>query len=247
MTLRDQLEESGRVLFRRRSWLPLIILVAVPLTFLNYRNPLQSHAAQEAWIFVCMGVAVLGQVIRFLTVGHVPPRTSGRNRKNQVADSLNTDGMYSLVRNPLYLGNCLSWLGLAAVPLSPWLWISIALIFWIYHERVILAEESFLEGKFGDTFRNWAAKTPAFLPSFRGWKRPELPFSLRFAVGREYVNWFAIFSGFAVFDALADSATEHYLHMDLPWALAWGVAFSLFVGVRILKKQTQLLCVAGRG
>lgn len=246
MTLRQHLEESGRVLFRRRGWLPLIILVVVPLTFLNHRYPLESHDAQEAWVFVCMGVALLGQLLRFLTVGHAPPRTSGRNRRHQVADSLNTDGMYSLVRNPLYLGNCLAWLGLAAVPLSPWLWISVALIFWIYHERVILAEESFLEGKFGDTFRTWAARTPAFLPSFSGWKRPELPFSFRFAVGQEYTNWFAIFSGFAVFDALADSAAEHHLHIDPSWAIAWGIGLGLFAGVRFLKKQTCLLKVAGR-
>jgi protein-S-isoprenylcysteine O-methyltransferase Ste14 len=246
MTLREHLEASGRVLFRRRSWLPAILLGVVPLAFLNHRYPMHRHDVQELWVLACMGVAFLGQLIRFVTVGHVPPRTSGRNRRNQVADSLNTDGMYSLVRNPLYLGNCLSWLGLAAVPLSPWLWISVALIFCIYHERVILAEEAFLEGKFGDTFRDWAAKTPAFLPSFRGWKRPELPFSFRFALSREYVNWFAIFSGFVAFEALADSAAEHYLHMDLPWAVAWAVAVACFAGVRFLKKRTLLLTVPGR-
>jgi protein-S-isoprenylcysteine O-methyltransferase Ste14 len=246
MTLREHLEASGRVLFRRRSWLPSVILVGAPLAFINYRYPFHRHDVQEVWVLMCMAVAVIGQLIRFFTIGYVPPRTSGRNRKNQVADSLNTDGMYSLVRNPLYLGNCLSWLGLAAVPLSPWLWVSVALVFCIYHERVILAEEAFLEGKFGDTFRNWAAKTPAFLPNLRGWKRPELPFSFRLALGREYINWFSIFSGFAALDALADSAAEHYLHMDQPWAIAWGIAFVLFVVVRFLKKQTLFLSVPGR-
>lgn len=103
--------------------------MAVPPAFLHYSYPLQRHSAQEAWAGLCMVVAVLGQLLRFFTLAYVPPRTSGRNRKHQVADSLNTEGTYSMVRNPLYLGNCLSWLGLAAVPMSPWLWVSIALLF----------------------------------------------------------------------------------------------------------------------
>ncbi|MGB8874133.1 MAG: hypothetical protein WCC75_12145, partial [Desulfobaccales bacterium] len=44
----------------------------------------------------------------------LPPRgTSGRNTQGQVAETLNTTGIYSLVRNPLYLGNFLIWLGLS--------------------------------------------------------------------------------------------------------------------------------------
>ena len=31
--------------------------------------------------------------------------TSGRNTHDQVADSLNTSGIYSIVRHPLYVGN----------------------------------------------------------------------------------------------------------------------------------------------
>lgn len=246
MTLRDQLEESGRSLFRRRGWLPLVTLVAAPFAFFNYSYPFQSHQMQELWTFVCIGFAVSGLVLRFLTIGYVPSRTSGRNRKEQVADSLNTEGTYSLVRNPLYLGNCLCWLSLAAMPHSVWLWLSVALVFWLYHERVILAEESFLEGKFGDTFRSWAAKTPAFLPAFRGWKRPALPFSFKVPIGREYVNWFAMMSAFTAFDAVADSAAEHHAHIDRNWAVAWCIAFVVFLGVRILKKKTRVFSVAGR-
>ncbi len=246
MMLRDELVASGQALFRWRGWLPLLILVGVPSAFVQFRYPLGRHDAQEVWMLLCAGVAVVGQVVRFLTIGRVPPRTSGRNRRNQVADSLNTEGMYSVVRNPLYLGNCLTWLGLAAVPMSVWLWVSVALVFWIYHERVIMAEEAFLEGKFGVAFREWAARTPAFLPNLRGWRPSPLAFSFRTAVAREYVNWFAVVTGFTAFEAIADSAAEHYLHVDTPWAVAWGIALVLFVAIRFLKKQTMVLRVAGR-
>lgn len=246
MTLRDQLEASGKALFRRRGWLPLFILVAAPSAFLHYSYPFDRHDAQEVWTLVCVAVALVGQILRFVTIAHVPPRTSGRNRKDQVAEVLNTEGTYSVVRNPLYLGNCLSWLGLAAVPHSFWLWISVALIFWIYHERVILAEEAFLEDKFGDEFRIWASRTPAFVPNLRLWKKPTLRFSFRAAVGREYVNLFALMSAFTVFDAIADSAAERRAHIDQNWAIAWVIALLLFLVIRFLRKRTQVLSVAGR-
>ncbi len=244
--LRNYLEENGQVLFRRRGWLPLFVLLAVPSAFQNHTYPSHRHSLQEAWTVLCMGVALSGLLLRFITIAHVPPRTSGRNRREQVADSLNTEGTYSIVRNPLYLGNCLCWLGLAAVPQALWQWVCVALVFWIYHERIILAEESFLERKFGEKFRSWASQTPAFIPNFRLWRNPTLQFSFRNALGREYVNLFAMISAFAAFEVIADSAAERRLHIDWSWAVAWGLALVLFGVVRFLKKRTTVLSVEGR-
>ena len=246
MTLRRNLEADGQWLFRHRGWLPLLVVAASLPVFVNHQYAMRNHDAEELWIFGCIALALAGQVLRFVTIAHVPSHTSGRNRKAQVAESLNTEGTYSIVRNPLYLGNCLSWLGLAAVPRSPWFWIAVALVFWLYHERVILAEEAFLEEKFGDTFRSWAAVTPAFFPRFRLWRPPSLPFSFRTALGREYVNLFILTTAFTALDGLADSIAERRPHLDPGWMIAWGVALVLFVVLRILKKRTRLFRIEGR-
>ena len=37
-------------------------------------------------------------------------KTSGKNTAKQIAESLNTSGIYSVLRNPLYLANFLNWL-----------------------------------------------------------------------------------------------------------------------------------------
>ncbi|NLL27934.1 MAG: DUF1295 domain-containing protein [Bacteroidales bacterium] len=42
----------------------------------------------------------------------IPKGISGKNTEKQIADFLNTKGMYSIVRHPLYLGDFLMWLGL---------------------------------------------------------------------------------------------------------------------------------------
>lgn len=51
----------------------------------------------------------------------------------------------------------------------------------------------------------------------------------------------AVPSAFAAFDTLADSVAERRLHVDPLWAWVWAAAVVFFVGVRILKKKTQLL------
>ena len=115
--------------------------------------------------------------IRIYTVGHTPVGTSGRNTAGQVADSLNTTGIYSVVRHPLYLGNFLMWLGIALLTCNIGFVTAFILGYWIYYERIMYAEEQFLRRKFGDTYLHWAEQTPAFLSRFNRFKPSGLPFS----------------------------------------------------------------------
>jgi len=116
---------------------------------LRYSYPGGSHAWDRAWELFCLGVSLLGLYIRVMTIGYRPHGTSGRNTHGQVAETLNTEGMYSITRHPLYLGNYFNWLGLALFTHDWWLPVIVSLAFWLYYERIMFAEESFLEEKFG--------------------------------------------------------------------------------------------------
>jgi len=83
----------------------------------------------------------LGLFIRAYAVGHTPANTSGRNTKEQLADELNTTGIYSMVRHPLYLGNFFMWLGAAVLTKNGWFIVAFILLYWIYYERIMFAEE----------------------------------------------------------------------------------------------------------
>src|SRR5690625_4190690 len=113
-------------------------------------------------------VSIAGLSIRLVTIGFTSKNTSGRNTtEGQVADTLNTTGIYSTVRHPLYLGNFLMWLGIALWTGNFWFIISFCLFYWVYYERIMFAEESFLRKKFGDRYLEWAEQTPAFFPSLK--------------------------------------------------------------------------------
>ena len=103
-------------------------------------------------MFTAISFSVLGFLVRFYTIGTTPKGTSGRNTKEQVADVLNSSGMYSMVRHPLYLGNYLIWLGISLASFNIYFAVIMSLLFWLYYERIMFAEERFLERKFGDDF-----------------------------------------------------------------------------------------------
>ncbi len=114
MPLREEMERSGNWLFRWRSYLPLLLLLPMTLAIERSHALGVRDARPDFWPLVCMGVSFFGLAIRVAAVGYAPAGTSGRNTKaGQVARSLNTTGMYSLVRHPLYLGNFVIWIGVS--------------------------------------------------------------------------------------------------------------------------------------
>jgi len=179
-------------------------------------------------------------------VGHVPAGTSGRNTLKQVASSLNVTGMYSVVRHPLYLGNFLIWFGISLLPRCWWFIVITVLIFWVYYERIMFAEEEFLWEHFGEEFRQWTVRTPAFIPKFRNWVKPDLPFSLRSAISREYSTFFAVIVVFTLFNMLRNWLIRGSLAPDSGTAMLFALGLLIYVTVRVLKKNTSLLRAEGR-
>jgi protein-S-isoprenylcysteine O-methyltransferase Ste14 len=246
MTLRNQLERNGAWLFRRRSYLPLaaipVFLACLPwFTYLG-----ADHELNELWQLFCLVISFMGLALRILTVGRAPLGTSGRNTREQVANTLTTTGIYSVVRHPLYLGNFLILIGMALWPHNFWLAVLTSCIFALYYERIMLAEEAFLRQRFGDAFETWAAATPAFLPSRRGWKPSAVSFCWRTVLQREYNAFLLIIGVFFVFDLIGDSFAERRWHLRYGWFCFFLAGFVVFATLRTLKKRTRLLHVEGR-
>ena len=170
MPLIEEFEAAGSWLFRWRSYLPLLMLLLIPAGLAQFDYPLGSHILDELWEMFCLAVSALGLTVRVVTTGFSATGTSGRQTKEQVAATLNSTGMYSIVRNPLYLGNFLMALGVVMFIRAWWLPLLYAAIFTLYYERIVVAEERFLRHEFGQKFDEWATKTPAFIPRFRQWK-----------------------------------------------------------------------------
>jgi protein-S-isoprenylcysteine O-methyltransferase Ste14 len=246
MALREEFENSGNWLFRWRSYLPVILLILFLITMKNYTFPGGDEKLLSYWEYFCLSISAFGLLIRIITIGHTHKNTSGRNTKRQVAETLNTTGIYSVVRHPLYLGNYFMCLGIAMLPCMWYLPIIYSLVFWIYYERIMFAEEAFLRKVFSDDYLSWSQKTPAFLPRFKNYTKPKLPFSFRNVLKREYNGFFAVIFVFFIFNQLSILTVKHRFELDKLWLINLFIAFTVWLTLRTLKKKTCILHVEGR-
>jgi protein-S-isoprenylcysteine O-methyltransferase Ste14 len=249
MALREEFERQGNWLFRWRSYLPLLI-VPLFLIALFDSAPLSRESAGWAvhcWETFCFVLSILGFAVRCLTVAFVPSGTSGRNTREQIASVLNTTGIYSVVRHPLYLGNLMIIFGLLLFIRVWWFAALGALLFWVYYERIAFAEEEFLRRKFGVLYLEWSERTPPFLPRFENWNRPDLTFSLRKVLKREYSGFFALIASFTALNVLREIVVHtHNPQIGLGWVLFFCTGLIVYLTLRTLKKKTTLLDVPGR-
>lgn len=79
---------------------------------------------------------------------------------------LQTDGPFSVSRNPLYLGNFCFTLSSALFLQSLSLLVVVVIASVLYLRYVIKAEERLLHDMFGDTFDEYVRKTPMVIPDF---------------------------------------------------------------------------------
>jgi len=241
LPLAEQLTASGERLFRRRSYLPLAFIL--PELYVMATVPSSLPGSRVLLDFVCLGIGLLGLGVRVWTVGHVPSGTSGRSTRGQRADTLNTSGPYSVVRHPLYVGNFLMGLGVACFPGVWWVVVIYVLAFWLYYERIVLAEEDYLRDTFGDAFLEWAERTPAFVPDPRKYRRPSLPFSMRNVLGREYNGVLALVVVMALLDVAGVLGSERRLGVHSRWVWALAAAALVWVVAYTLKRATCWLDV----
>jgi protein-S-isoprenylcysteine O-methyltransferase Ste14 len=240
VALREEFARSGAMLFRWRSYLPLLTLPLYVWALSRFSTRTADETLGASWDLFCIAVAFAGLAVRAVTVGQVPHRTSGRNTLEQVADSLNTAGMYSVVRHPLYVGNFLTWLGIAMFPQS-WLVVLVSVMaFALYYERIMFAEEQFLREKFRDQFRTWADRTPAFFPRFSQWRASPVPFSVKRVLRREYSGFFAIVVTFTAFAGIREWFERGWLRLGPAWLAFLAAGVVVYVGLRYAKKSGKL-------
>lgn len=246
MLLREQLTHSGAWLFRRRSYLPLSLILLVPLLAGTCEHFSGNLRLEHFWELLCLGVAAMGIMVRAFTAATIPARTSGRISARLRASELNTLGMYSIVRNPLYLGNFIMGLGISLLFHSWLTTIVFVLVFWLYHERIIYAEEQFLLEQFGQAFVDWAQETPAFIPNPRLWRAPHMPFSFKAALKREYPTLMSFIGSFTLVNIALDSMARGRAAFDPLWMAFLGVGALAYFSLRALHKKTDFLRTEGR-
>lgn len=246
----QRMEKQGDWLFRWRSYLPLGLL-PVAIFFASERSSIADTPLDRWWSYFCLGLSLAGIGLRSVIAGYVPQGTSGRNTTGQIATTLNTSGMYSIVRNPLYFANFLAFAGWIFWFGDPVFLLFSFSIYALYYERIIMAEERFLAERFGQEYLRWAEATPAFFPNLTKWRTPALPFCFKTAFRRECHTQFLIVSVFVVLEAARATIDRgltiiQWISTSPVWAVLFFVSLMMYLAGVYLKKYRTILAVEGR-
>jgi len=222
----------GELVFRWRSYLPLLAVVG--LSYGAYRvgsDPAATASHVRLSVLLGLMLSACGLALRAYTVGQAPVGTSGRHRR-QFAAALNTFGIYSVVRHPLYLGNMLIWSGVSLT--SGWLSgaLGSAALGGLVFALIVRHEDGFLRRSFGEEFAEWALVTPAFLPRPGLWRTTRRPFDWQRCVASEYSSLHSIGLLSLLFAALRGWGGEPSTQPSIAW---WGLLAAnatLYLGVR---------------
>src|SRR5512143_397852 len=116
----------GALLFRNRSWLPVPFLVVALLA--------PAHPTLANWLAGAV-LIVVGEWIRLAGVAAAGTVTRRRSRDVQ---RLVTYGIFRWVRNPLYVGNFLIWMGFVVISGVLW-FLPIAVVLFAIEYALIVA------------------------------------------------------------------------------------------------------------
>ncbi len=238
----SSIEPVGRWLFRWRGPLSGIVLLAVVgATYVVARGPFGGSIPGLAADLSGLTLVTLGMLLRVVVVAGSLPGTSGRNRRRQIADALNTRGWYALVRHPLYLANLVAWIGVAVISASWWIVAGTGALGLALYGPIILMEDAFLHRTFGEAHRQWAALTPALLPRSWHWRRSTHRTTWPVVLRREYSS--AAGNAIAVYLVHVARVLDwsRPVSSSAGWTFGLTVVLTVTAAVRLVSHKTRLI------
>jgi len=150
--------------FKYRSYTPIPFLIL--MLIFQQSTPLT--------LVIGFIVALAGELIRFWGVSWAGSET--RATGGVGGTFLIISGPFAYVRNPLYVGNIMLYLGLGIMSfaLFPYLQIAAIIFFLIQYFFIVREEEKYLLEKFKDDYKDYCKNVPAFFPKLLPYKNPEV-------------------------------------------------------------------------
>jgi len=150
----------GGWLFRKRTSIPLPIVLAL----LIIPPPAPQPTASEV-VLAGLAIVLIGELIRMWGVHHIG--SVSRTRSERLGPLID-HGPFAKVRNPLYIGNILLWLGFAVSAQLLWLAPFVVVLLALEYHAIVRWEERLLESRMGESYRQYLQRVPRWMPSFAG-------------------------------------------------------------------------------
>lgn len=159
-------------LFKYRSYTPIPFLILMLI-----------FQESTVWtLIIGFAIALIGELIRFWGVSWAGSET--RTTGTVGGTFLIISGPFAYVRNPLYVGNILIYLGLGIMSFAwfPYLQIVALLFFILQYYFIVKEEEKYLVEKFGEQYKEYCKYVPAFFSRITPYRNSNVvqpPFNIK--------------------------------------------------------------------
>jgi protein-S-isoprenylcysteine O-methyltransferase Ste14 len=229
----------GNLIFRNRNGI-------FPLFYLLLFIPSPEFFSHPNTAFLIgISITLIGQIIRVITIGLAYIIRGGKDRRIY-AEDLVTTGIFSHCRNPLYAGNILILAGLGISSNSVIFNFIATPLFLFFWQAIVLAEENYLQSKFGALYDDYCSKVNRWMPNLTGIGKTlsSMQFKWKRVIIREYNSTYIWMTGAALImmkhfyfrDDLFD------LQSNIPvFATIFLLLLLLYLFARYLKKSGKLV------
>lgn len=225
----------GNFFFRTRNYL-------FPVFYIFLFLPFQRISKDYVMVFLIgLGITLIGQLVRMLTIGLVYIIRGGKNRRIY-AEGLVTDGLFSHSRNPMYVGNILMIVGMSILSNSLFAVVVMIPLFLFIYQAIVRAEEDFLRKKFGEGFDEYSARVNRWLPNLKGVGKTfgENDFNLTKVAFKEYNTTYIWMVGATLLLAYNVYWFNGSLKgNEMYFVLAIAILTMLYFTIRYFKKRWQ--------
>ena len=232
----------GHFFFRYRDALFPVVLIGLAAL----SRPVPGDNRRLYWAAFGAGatLALLGQALRVLVIGLRYIRRGGKDRAIY-ADHLVQDGIFAHSRNPLYLGNILILIGVLVTLNGFWAYVIGLPFIALVYSSIVMAEERYLQGRFGADYSRYCARVPRFgfrVSGLRAKWRSTL-FDWQRVIRKEYGTpfaWVSIMIGIVIWKDAAATGVDA-ARPGIRWLLiVWVVWLVAYLSARFLKKTDRL-------
>lgn len=154
----------GNFLFHTRN---ILFPVLIVLLLLLWPPVAIDHVPGIYFMIIGLIMILLGQGLRILTIG-LSYIIRGGQKRRIYAEKLVTDGIFSHCRNPLYAGNLLIVVGFIFIAGNFTGILAGSLIFMSIYRLIVHSEETFLQSKFADAYKDYCTDVPRWIPRLAG-------------------------------------------------------------------------------
>ena len=181
------------------SFVFLALFVSILLSKIFF--PLwQGEVVDETLDTLGTGLVLFGFLFRISARGY-------KAEGSHDGESLITSGPYALMRHPMYFGTLSIGLGIIMILLNEWALLPFLIVFALIYVPQVRREQQQLTRNFGDTYRAYCKKTPAYFPRLPSLLQLDLKASLPLKVQwfkRELASLIGVFSAIVAVEIWED-------------------------------------------